>query len=241
MKSIALALLFLFGTTVSYAEGTPSKQLVAQYIAAAQVEKMIAAQVEGYVAGYTQEPALRGMDKTRIAEYMNATLGWQGIKDQYTALIEKTYSAEELKAAIAFMRTPAGASMTQKSLQFSKDLAAAMTGRTLKTHQPSAVANEQDDNGAAPIDLKAVGVEEHVIGDRSYFTGTVENHGKRSARGVQVEVNLFLGDKFVDQYTAYVSGAVVPGAPRYFKVACGCKDSPPATHDGFKVQVIESY
>jgi hypothetical protein len=44
---------------------------------------------------------------------------------------------------------------------------------------------------------------------------------------------------FVDQYSTYISGVVPPGATRLFKVSCGCKDSPPAKHDNFKVQVVD--
>lgn len=144
---------------------------------------------------------------------------------------------------MAFLKSPAGASITKKNQRFAQDMAALIAtnvqqvSKQLSSSQPS----DGDASSASSNDLAAIGVEEQNQDGRVYFTGAIENHGKRPARGVQVEVNLFLAGKFVDQYTTYVSGAVVPGSLRYFKVSCGCKDSPPAKHDSFKVYVVEGY
>ncbi|MDR2239977.1 MAG: FxLYD domain-containing protein [Zoogloeaceae bacterium] len=80
-------------------------------------------------------------------------------------------------------------------------------------------------------------VEEHIAGDRTYFTGTVTNNGDMPASAISIEVNLFKQDKFVDQYSTYISSTVSPGESRYFKISCGCKDTPPAEHDSYKIQV----
>jgi hypothetical protein len=71
--------------------------------------------------------------------------------------------------------------------------------------------------------------------------GTVTNSGKSVARGVQVRADLFLHGKFVGQYSTYVSGTIAPGESQHFKISCGCKDSPPAEHDSFKVEVVSDY
>lgn len=76
---------------------------------------------------------------------------------------------------------------------------------------------------------------------RSYFIGSVKNIGSSSARSVSVEINLFLKDKFVDQYSTYVTGDIAPGEERYFKISCGCKDEPPAEHDSYKIEVVGGY
>ncbi len=67
------------------------------------------------------------------------------------------------------------------------------------------------------------------------------NTNPQPVRGVQIEANLFKGGKFVDQYSTYVSGSLGPGETRFFKIACGCKDSEPAEHDSFKVSVTSAY
>lgn len=85
-------------------------------------------------------------------------------------------------------------------------------------------------------------VEKRSTADgRVIFTGKLTNKGKTRISSVNVEVNLFQGDKFVDQYSSYISGTFAAGASRYFKVACGCKDAPPAEHDSYKIQVTSSY
>jgi hypothetical protein len=80
-------------------------------------------------------------------------------------------------------------------------------------------------------------VEEQKSDGRVAVIGTLKNTGSKPARGIQIEVELFLKGKFVDQYSTYISGSVGAGESRHFKVACGCKDSPPAEHDSFKAEV----
>lgn len=84
-------------------------------------------------------------------------------------------------------------------------------------------------------------IEEIKRNGRSYFIGSVKNNGSSSARGVSIEINLFLKNKFVDQYSSYVTGDIKPGEERYFKVTCGCKGEPPAEHDSYKIGVVGGY
>ena len=71
--------------------------------------------------------------------------------------------------------------------------------------------------------------------------GSVKNTGKVPARGIQIAVDLFQKGRFVDQYSTYVSGTLAPGEERNFKISCGCKDTPPAEHDSYKVQILGGY
>ena len=73
------------------------------------------------------------------------------------------------------------------------------------------------------------------------IVGSAKNTGGKEIRGVQVQVNFFNHGKFVDQYSAYVSGKFAPGESKPFKISCGCKDTPAAEHDSYKVEVINSY
>ena len=84
-------------------------------------------------------------------------------------------------------------------------------------------------------------VEEQKSNDRAYFLGIAKNAGARPFSNVQIEVDLFKQAKFVDQYSTYLSGSIAPGETRYFKIACGCKDSPPAEHDSYKIHVVGGY
>jgi ABC-type lipoprotein release transport system permease subunit len=84
-------------------------------------------------------------------------------------------------------------------------------------------------------------VEEQKHDGATWIIGNAKNVGKRTARSVEVQANLFLHGKFVDQYSTSISGKMNPGDSKYFKIACGCKESPPAEHDSFKVEVVSGY
>ena len=100
-----------------------------------------------------------------------------------------------------------------------------------------AYSNIENASQAARKEIVLSDLEEQKGNDRVAVIGTLKNTGSRPARGLQVEVDLFQKGKFVDQYSTYISGSVAPGETRHFKIACGCKDTPPAAHDSFKVQV----
>ena len=93
----------------------------------------------------------------------------------------------------------------------------------------------------AAKDFEFRDVEEIRQGDKTYFIGMVKNKNKSAASGINIEVNLFKGGKFVDQYSSYLSGVIAPDEERYFKVSCGCKDNPTADHDSYKIGVLSGY
>lgn len=90
-------------------------------------------------------------------------------------------------------------------------------------------------------DLTLSDVEEQKHDGATVILGTVKNDGKAPAHGVQIQADLFQHDKFVDQYSTYISGKIAPGESKHFKISCGCKDSPPAEHDSYRLQVIAGY
>jgi len=113
-----------------------------------------------------------------------------------------------------------------------------------KTQEPPPYRGAVDSITAAPTkENKFVfsNVEEVTRNGRSYFIGSVKNNGTSAVRGINIEVNLFAKNKFVDQYSTYVSAEIGPGEERYFKISCGCKDEPPAPHDSYKIAVVGGY
>jgi len=90
-------------------------------------------------------------------------------------------------------------------------------------------------------DLGLSELEEQKDNGRVSVIGKITNNGSQTARSLNVQVNLFNHGKFVDQYSTYINGTIAPGQWRYFKVACGCKDSPPAEHDSFKAEILGGY
>lgn len=95
--------------------------------------------------------------------------------------------------------------------------------------------------GFSTKDFVLSSVEEQKHEGATWIIGTAKNVGKRTAHSVEVQANLFFHGKFVDQYSTSISGKIDPGESKYFKIACGCKDSPPADHDSFKVEVVGGY
>jgi hypothetical protein len=92
---------------------------------------------------------------------------------------------------------------------------------------------------AKDIALSGVGEEKHD--GTTAIIGTATNNGKKPARGVHIQANLFNHGKFVDQYSTYLTGALAPGKSQYFKISCGCKDTPPAEHDSYKLEVLTGF
>ena len=105
---------------------------------------------------------------------------------------------------------------------------------SINAYDSSAIDKSSDRKGS----LIVSDVEEHTNTDKTYFTGVLKNTGKGDVSAPNVEVNLFLNGKFVDQYSTYITGKIASGEQRYFKVGCTCKDSLPAKHDSFKVYII---
>jgi hypothetical protein len=93
----------------------------------------------------------------------------------------------------------------------------------------------------SPKDIVLSDIEEQKHEGLTWIVGSARNSGKRPASSVEIQANLFNHSKFVDQYSTYLPGKLNPGESKYFKIACGCKDSPAAEHDSFKVEVVGGY
>jgi hypothetical protein len=90
-------------------------------------------------------------------------------------------------------------------------------------------------------DIVLSSVEEVKHDGVTAILGTATNNGKKPAHGVHIQANLFNHGKFVDQYSTYLTGALDAGKSQYFKISCGCKDTPPAEHDSYKLEVLSGY
>ena len=219
-----------------------STALAEKYLRATQMPEMLQAQVEGYTDQYAkgQDAAYR----KRVHDYLEQVMGWNALKDEYIGLVRDTYTEAEINAFLKFMNTPHGRSMTAKNKSFASKLAAVSAKRAQDVEAERQASTDQNTQAAQEVsaqELSISKVEKFQSGDQVYFTGEVKNNSQKAVRGVSTEANLFLGEKFVDQYSTYISGTIPAGASRLFKVSCGCKGTPPAEHDSFKLQVISGY
>lgn len=241
MKKYIVAAALSIPAALSFASEAPSKELVERYLKVSQIQKMTEAQVDSYIVQYSQ-----GKDaefKSKVQYYLNSVMGWDALKDEYVALVQETFNEKEIKASLAFMESPIGRSLAQKNITFSSKMS---TIAAKKVQQVASATsqnkNNGDDNPSDPtISLSVANIEEMQSGDATYFTGEIHNKGKSPARGVNIEVNLFMGKKFVDQYTTYITGSIPPGGIRLFKISCGCKGNPPAKHDSYKIEISNGY
>ncbi len=237
LKAFAFTALF----AISFGAQATSKELAEKFLRATQIPEMLQAQIEGYTDQYAkgQDAAYR----KRVHEFLERAMGWDALKDDYLQLVQATYSEQELGAFIRFVNTPIGRSMQSKNTIFAGKLGTISAKRVqdLSAGKPPANENVQDEQDFKTNELVVVKVEKFQLGEQVYFTGEIQNNGKKVARGVNIEANLFLGDRFVDQYSTYVTGSIAPGASRLFKISCGCKGNPPAQHDSYKLEVFAGY
>jgi hypothetical protein len=105
----------------------------------------------------------------------------------------------------------------------------------------AAMAEIRDPGQVAAKDIAVSNVEELKHDGVTSIIGSVKNSGKTPARGITIQADFFEHGKFVDQYSTYISGNLAPGESKNFKISCGCKDSPPAEHDSYKVEVQGGY
>jgi hypothetical protein len=120
---------------------------------------------------------------------------------------------------------------------------AVIVGQQVSSHQAAEKMEVmQEDLGGKDLekDIALTGVQEVKHDGVTAIIGTATNNGKKAARGIHIQANLFNHDKFVDQYSTYLTGAIAPGKSQYFKIS-GCKDTPPAEHDSFKLEVQGGY
>ena len=90
-------------------------------------------------------------------------------------------------------------------------------------------------------DIVLSDVEEQKHDGTTAIIGKATNSGKKPANGLHIQANLFNHGKFVDQYSTYITGTLATGGSQFFKISCGCKDTPPAEHDSYKLEVLGGY
>lgn len=237
LKTLALSVALL---TSLHAHGA-SEEKAEKYLLATHLPAMLQKQIDGYTEQYAkgQDAAYR----QRVHDYLERVMGWEVLKKDYLSIVQDLYTELEINAFLRYAATPEGRSMMAKSSTFANRLGAISAKRAQEASAEWRLSGDSDrsDLTAAAVDLVVAKVEKFQNGDQVYFTGEVTNKGKTPAQSVTIEVNLFRGDRFVDQYSSYITGSIQPGASRLFKISCGCKGSPPAEHDAFKVLVVGGY
>lgn len=242
MKSFALIFLMIGIFNSALADSAPDRALVEKYMKASNSQENNSALIDSYIRQYGANADSE--KKEQLRKYFNQAMGWEVMKEQYASIIAETYTANELKSLIAFLSMPLGKSAGEKYHIYSDKVVAVVARNMMQPSKQQVDMVDSDgeiQTGSELSDISTTDVEEHNLNGQTYFVGIVHNNGKRKVHGVQVEVDLFESGKFVDQYSTYLTGSIAPGTTRYFKIGCGCKDSQPASHDSYKIQIFNGY
>lgn len=225
-------------TTYAIADTPPSDDLINTYLSTSKAQEISTAQIDGMMDYFKNKLSLPQDQLQTMKSYLDKTVGWDAVKPQEISLIKKNYSSIALQSMIDYSNSPIGIIYNNQSIAFNRDYAAMITESTSQPQnqkiETTPITHSEILKSNSPLITKEV--VERTLNGKTYFTGTVINSSKKTLQNAQVEINLFQGDKFVDQYSTYITGAIMPNVPRYYKVACGC-DGTPATHDRIKTLV----
>jgi hypothetical protein len=147
MKFVAAFICFLAISFAAKAADKPDRELAIQYLEASRFEEIINTSLDSY--GQQLFKNLPNADRMQIDKMLKETMGWDATKNQLADLVAKIYTADELKAYIAFVKTPLGASGAAKSNEFSAQFATMLSQNFLKFIREHPIQENQATNPRA--------------------------------------------------------------------------------------------
>jgi hypothetical protein len=126
MMRLSLSVTLLVFSSISFAD-PPSDQLVQYFIHHSRAEMIMSGQIDATMnkLGGTMTPDVR----KEVQRFYENTMGWPAIKDDYARLVKSTYSVDQLKAVIAFQKSPVGSPVADRNVAFSRALGELLAGR----------------------------------------------------------------------------------------------------------------
>lgn len=121
MKKITLLLfctLFSWAIHAAETENRPDKALALEYLETAQYKEAVDVSLDVYRQNFKNTPGISPAAAEHLGQMLQKTLGWEATKDQLAEIVAEVFTADELRAAIAYMKTPLGASATAKTKEF---------------------------------------------------------------------------------------------------------------------------
>lgn len=107
--------------------------LAVKFLEETKVEEVIQSTIDEYVSQLGKGAAPQQQGKLR--QMLETTMGWNATKDQLVELVKQMYTQEEVDAYLAYVHTPAGASMTAKSAEFSRRMTGVASDKLKKLIQ----------------------------------------------------------------------------------------------------------
>jgi hypothetical protein len=130
MKAITAFLFLVILSFGAHAADRPDRKLAIEYLKVSRIEQIINSSLDTYSQQiFKNTPEA---DRAQLDKMMREVIGWEATKDQLADIVSDIYTKAELKASIAFMKTPLGASATAKGDAFSAQFAALLSQNLLK-------------------------------------------------------------------------------------------------------------
>lgn len=152
MKLMTATLCLCVLCSGALASDKPDRKLALEYLQAARMEQTMNSSIDAMVS--SMYPNANEKEKGEFRAIIEQTVGWEASKEQLLAITTEVYTKQELKAAITFMKSKAGASMTAKNETFSKLYAEQMAANLQKFISsyapPAAAAPASTPNNAKP-------------------------------------------------------------------------------------------
>lgn len=112
--TIALAI-FSIGAHAAQAD----QALALRYLEASKFEEILNTSIAEQQTGWIAD-AVSAKEREQLGRLFESVMGWNANKDRLAALVIQMYTREEIEAYLAYLGTPAGASMAAKSAEFTR-------------------------------------------------------------------------------------------------------------------------
>ena len=113
----ASSLITCFAATVIFLSncfaGDNNYDLAEEYLLLAKVKQINEVMINTTVDEIVQNNPK--VDRVKMYDFFDAVMGWNAVKKTYTKIVVETYTEDELKAAITYLRSELGASFTAKA------------------------------------------------------------------------------------------------------------------------------
>ena len=130
MKAVTTFLLLVILSLGAHAADRPDRKLAIEYLKVSRFEQIINTSLDTYSQQIFKN--IPDADRAQLDKMMREVMDWDATKDQLADLVADIYTKAELKASIAFMKTPLGASATAKSDAFSTKFSTLLSQNLLK-------------------------------------------------------------------------------------------------------------
>ena len=135
MKSAVALLAAAFVVVGAQAAEPADKSLAREFLEVRGFERSYGQYLEKFSMLCSDAPESAQSDCLRV---LREKIGWDAIKGEVLDLVSTTYTKDELQAAIAFLKSPAGNSYNSKNEKFASKLQALSTGKLQDVLAPPA-------------------------------------------------------------------------------------------------------